>query len=233
MATPPIKQAKRLMKFAMGKLPVWRPEVHRETLFLGSDYGGWAVIPELIRADSVVWSFGIGQDASFDLAMIERFGVTVHGFDPTPGLDEWIGEQNYDPRFVFHDVGLADFDGLVQIRSQSIDQETSGTILGRDELDVATEGESIQVKRLGTLMRELGVDRIDLLKMDIEGAEFGVIDDLLASAVRPKQLLVEFHRYFTSGAQKERQAFAALRKAGYQLFDISPRDMEFGFLWPE
>jgi FkbM family methyltransferase len=229
--TPPLKHAKRLVKYAMKQLPVWRTQVRARAEFFGSDYGGWAVIPELIKPDSVIWSFGIGHDASFDLAMIERFGVTVHGFDPTPGLADWIAAQNFDSSFVFHDVGLADFDGSVEIRSQSTSEQTSGTILGRDELKIDTSGEQIQVKRLSTLMDELNTPKIDLLKMDIEGAEFGVIDDLLASSVRPTQLLVEFHRYFVSGAERERKAFAALSRAGYKLFDISPRDMEFGFVW--
>jgi len=44
---------------------------------------GWAVWPGSIRRDSVVYSFGVGDSVGWDLEMIERFGATVHAFDPT------------------------------------------------------------------------------------------------------------------------------------------------------
>jgi Methyltransferase FkbM domain len=43
-------------------------------------------------------------------------------------------------------------------------------------------------------MRELGHDRIDLLKLDIEGAEFAVLDAVIDGSVRPTVLCVEFHK---------------------------------------
>jgi len=40
--------------------------------------------------------------------------------------------------------------------------------------------------------------------MDIEGAEYEVIDDLIASGIRPKQILVEFHHRFKNvGVKKD------------------------------
>ena len=43
-------------------------------------------------------------------------------------------------------------------------------------------------------MRELGRDHIDVLKMDIEGSEYGVLEDVLYLDIR--QLLVEVHQRF-------------------------------------
>ena len=34
------------------------------------------------------------------------------------------------------------------------------------------------------------------MKMDIEGAEYDVINNLIETSVRPKQILVEFHHRF-------------------------------------
>ena len=39
-------------------------------------------------------------------------------------------------------------------------------------------------------MRELGHDHIDLLKLDIEGAEFAVLEKMTAESVRPKIICV-------------------------------------------
>jgi hypothetical protein len=42
-------------------------------------------------------------------------------------------------------------------------------------------------------MQENGWNHIDLLKMDIEGFEYAVIDDILAHRLDVRQICVEFH----------------------------------------
>jgi len=80
-------------------------------------------------------------------------------------------------------------------------------------------------------MQELGHSHIDILKMDIEGAEYDVIEDIRLSNIRPKQLLVEFHHRFPNiGISKSKQAISNLRKMGYQLFSISTSGEEFSFI---
>ena len=37
-------------------------------------------------------------------------------------------------------------------------------------------------------MKELGHNKIDILKMDIEGAEYAVINDIERSGIRPEQI---------------------------------------------
>lgn len=225
-----IKNAKRAAKMALGRMPwVW-PDIRVPTAYLGTDYGGWCYCPAALNADSIVYDFGIGKDASFPIGLIEKHGLTVYAFDPTPEIPEWIASQGFDPRFIFAPLGLAWFDGEIEIRSQSTECVTSQTILGRESLDVPTTGTSIQVRRLDTFMTERGHEGIDLLKMDIEGAEFKVVEDLMASKIRPRQILIETHRYFADGLALEKTTFRLLKDGGYLLYDISLRDMEFSYI---
>ena len=46
-------------------------------------------------------------------------------------------------------------------------------------------------RSLGSLMRELGHDRIDLLKVDIEGAEHRVVRSMLESGIHPIVVCLE------------------------------------------
>src|SRR5665213_4282517 len=70
------------------------PTVKIDFRFLGSSYGGWAIpLSASLGPLSTVYSFGVGLDISFDLALIETVGCTVHGFDPTPLSAEWIERQ--------------------------------------------------------------------------------------------------------------------------------------------
>ncbi|GIS18489.1 MAG: hypothetical protein CM15mP120_04050 [Pseudomonadota bacterium] len=69
------------------QLRVWLGRAYRPaqvedlgaTMFGGGGYGAWPCLAERLHRDSVVYSVGIGFDVQFDLALIERFGLTVHG----------------------------------------------------------------------------------------------------------------------------------------------------------
>lgn len=66
-----------------------------------------------------------------------------------------------------------------------------------------------------TLAGNLSHGTIDLLKMDIEGAEYRVIDDICRGSLLPAQLLIEFHHRI-DGAQIENtmRSIACLRQIG-------------------
>jgi len=209
-------------------------EVDVNHVRLGSEYGGWWVVPGLLRPESVVYSFGVGDDVSWDLAMIERFGVSVHAFDPTPRCVRWIEKQRLPDRFRFHALGIADFDGEAQFAMHSADPEWNAYNLTKGGADAAGAHEIVrcQVKRLDTIMRELGHAQVDVLKMDVEGAEYGVLRDLVAGPLRPAQLLIEYH-YFEGGpgrVQETADSIRALRGVGYRLFARSPVGHEFAFV---
>jgi FkbM family methyltransferase len=205
--------------------PTYRP---RSAAYLGSDYGGWTVIPELIDKQSVVYSVGVGSDITFDRAMIERFGCTVHAFDPTPMAREWVARQTVPPEFVFHPIGLANKDEEVAFAMPL--QE------GWDSFSLPPEGSDEEtvvcpVRRLETIAADLGHERIDVLKMDIEGFEYGVIDDVLAGPLRPEQWLIEFHHNMMHFVPEQtRRAVTQLEDAGYRLFAVSNVGHEYSFV---
>jgi hypothetical protein len=80
-------------------------------------------------------------------------------------------------------------------------------------------------------MTRLGHDRLDVLKMDIEGAEYGVLDDVVNSKIVVPQLLVEFHHHFPGvGMERTVHAVQKLAAAGYRIFHISDRGLEISFV---
>jgi FkbM family methyltransferase len=196
----------------------------------GSGYGGWDVATIGLDADAVVYAFGVGEDISFDLALIERFGMTVHAFDPTPQSIAWVKRQNPPELFELHEYGLAGFDGEVTFNPPADPAHVSHTMLARPE--TGARAITVPVKRLTTIMRALGHDHVVVLKMDIEGAEYAVIDDLAVAAVRPLQVLVEFHHRFPEiGVGRTREAVGRLSGMGYRLFSVSATGEEFCFLY--
>ncbi|MBP1928349.1 FkbM family methyltransferase [Methanolinea mesophila] len=196
----------------------------------GSRFGGWDVAVEDISKDSVVYSFGIGEDASFDLEMIQRLGVTIHAFDPPPKSIQWVHEQHFPDSFIVHEYGLADFDGVIKFNPPKNPNHVSHTILDRPE--TGNNAIIVDVKKLKTIMRELEHQHVDILKMDIEGAEYQVIHDLIESKIIPTQILVEFHHRFPNvGVPATEEAIMELKKAGYCLFSVSGNNEDFCFIF--
>jgi len=218
--------------------PLRRPRVRLagratcERVLLGTEYGGYAVIPAALGAESIVYSFGVGTDISFDEALIALRGVTVHAFDPTPRSVEWVKAQSLPEQFVFHAWGIADFDGTARFHAPKDPTHVSHTVL--ESGNVGTGTVEVPVLRLGTIMKKLGHDRVDVLKMDIEGAEYDVLGDVLGSGVPIPQVLIEFHHH-RAGVSLERTqtAVTALEKAGYRAFTESVSGYEFSFVRPD
>src|SRR5690242_20394500 len=60
---------------------------------LGSTPGGWSVPSGLIQPDWVCYSVGAGGDVSFDLALIERWGLQIRAFDAVEHYVRHANEQ--------------------------------------------------------------------------------------------------------------------------------------------
>ena len=171
---------------------------------------------------------------SWDLEIIQLFGARVNAFDPTPRSVRWVQSQVLPQGFVFHSVGLADFDGEAQFIMKNEHPEWSSYNLVHTSAETvgAFEAVTAPVQRLRTIMDHLGHDRIDVLKIDIEGAEYDVLWDILQSRIYPTQLLIEFH-YFEGPTERlgqTEQMIRRLNEVGYRAFARSPVGYEFSFI---
>lgn len=221
-----LRRLKRLARAGLRRDLVYRIETRCRTERYGSDYGGWEVRPDLLAPGAVVYSLGVGEDVSFDLALIAAFDVEVWAFDPTPRSVEWVVSQALPERFHFLPYAVLDRDGDARLFAPRDPTHVSHTVVE------SAGGAPIEVpaRRLSTIMEENGHRHLDLLKMDIEGAEYAVLADMLRSNVRPTQLVVEFHhRILDLGVGRTREAVRSLRTHGYRVFAVSPAGHELSF----
>jgi FkbM family methyltransferase len=224
----PFKAAKRMARVLTGHDVYIPKQVDCGVIYLGNAGTSWPVCPEVLSDRPLIYSFGVGEDVSFDLELIRRFHATIHAFDPTPRSIAWVAGQQLPESFHFHPCGIADRDGICSFAPPANPAHVSHTMIARESARPALE---LPVKRMRSFLSELQHSRIDLLKMDIEGAEYTVIDDLIASGIVVKQLLVEFHhRWKEVGVSKTKQAVRKLNAAGYRIFAVSPNGEEYGFL---
>ncbi len=156
---------------------------------LGTPYGGWWVPVGLLDAESIVYSVGIGGDASFDLELMDRFGCHVWGFDPTPFSLDYVAGRTWPPLWHFEPIGIWTCADTMTF-APAAGRESGSASITRPGNDRAAF--SAAVEPLASVMDRLDHDRIDLLKMDIEGAEGPVLDQLIDSGVRPRIICVEY-----------------------------------------
>jgi FkbM family methyltransferase len=155
--------------------------------------------------------------------------MRVHGFDPTPRAIAWVKSQDLPEKFIFHDYGIGGHDGNVLFRAPENPNHVSYSVVPRG----ATDGSFIEapVHRLATIVKELGHEKIDVLKMDIEGAEYAVVEDFVSFEKPVNQLLVEFHHSWQeTGIRSAKEAVATLNRAGYKIFHVSPSGREISFV---
>jgi FkbM family methyltransferase len=224
-----VNKVRRAIRVIQGQDFYASPDVQLESVRLGSDYGGWHVATRGLHASSIIYSAGLGEDASFDLAIAELLKSDVHVFDPTPRSMAWARAQNFPSSIKLHDIGIANYDGTASFIPPENPLNISHSMTGRPQGGKTLL--ELGVKRLSTLMRELGHDHIDVFKMDIEGAEYDVISDIGNSGPRPTQILVEFHHRFPGiGVEKSKDAVSQLKKIGYKLFNVSESGEEYSFV---
>lgn len=155
---------------------------------MGSDYGGWFVPANLITKDWVCYCAGVGEDASFDLALIKNFNCHVFAFDPTPRAIKYAGNIQ-DPNFHFYDYGVWCKQEELRFYEPKNSDHVSHSIVN---LQNTSNYFVAHCKTVHKIAEELGHSKINLLKLDIEGAEFDVLNSIIENQVNIDVLLVEY-----------------------------------------
>lgn len=219
-------RSKRLLKQLLGK-DIWTSaQVKIPVEFHGKVDDGWCVASGILSQNSIVYSIGVGQDVLFDLSLIDHYGLTIYAYDPTPESIEWIKKQDLPGRFLFFEKGLAHYDGSAHF---FLSKKKCYTMKKKAEKSDTTF--EVPVNRLETLCKENNHSHIDLLKIDIEGTEYEVIEDIMASSITIDQILVEFHHRFKDISNREtKKAIARMNQLGYHIFFVSLKGREYSFI---
>jgi FkbM family methyltransferase len=185
--------------------------------------GVWNTETSSLNKDSTVYSFGIGHNAVWDEAMIQKFGCNVYAFDMTPEPIKWVAGHNFQPQFIFHPYGISDFDGNAPFHLR----KKPHWLMAEASLHLYPEGEvhMLPVKTLKTIMHELGHAHIDVLKIDIEGEEYKVLRNIKGISI--SQILVEIHTPTKSEHIYKFIVLLRLLSRGYRLAHRSGADYTF------
>lgn len=194
-----------------------KPLADKETIGVLSE---WTIVTRGLHPDAVIYSGGVGEDITFERELIRRFGVKIHIFDPAPVAARTIALANIDG-LLFRPVGLA---------ASATGKFSIGGGTDSSTWLKAGGSEILPCTSVAREMEKNGHDSIDLLKIDIEGFEYEVLESCLAEHIPIKQICVEFHDFFPEIPKaKTKSMIRALESHGFELIHRHRHDHTF--LW--
>ncbi len=210
--------------------------LRREVNVAVAESADWTYSTERLDSNSIVYSLGVGDSVDFDLHVIAETGAPVYAFDPTPYAMEWVEQQQLPEGFVFKPWAAAAEDGSLRLFRRVNQRGKSAEVMWTADEHAGNPDDYIDAPAytIATIMRNLGHDKVDLVKMDVEGAEYGILEGLRDVENLPLQLLVEYHHRFPGiGKQKTADSIEMLRGLGYRIFGLSETGREVSFILDE
>jgi FkbM family methyltransferase len=125
-----------------------------------------------LTENSIVWDVG-GYHGDFAEKMVSLYGCTVYVFEP---LEKFFAQCEHrfagNARIKCFNYGLAEKEGWFDIS----DEEDASSF---DPVKSGTATLQAQLRPVADVFNELGDNRIDLLKINIEGGEFDLLPAMI------------------------------------------------------
>lgn len=218
-----LRRARRLAQIASRK----REAKRRGIAFAPPNY----IFFDRFGPDSTVIDVGCGSEAEFARHLIDTRGVRAFGVDPTrkhaaqlQALEQQTDRFKHLPLAVAGQAGALTFHESVVNESGSLFD--SHTNVRSDN----TRSYQVEAVTLPDLLQRVGVDTVDLLKLDLEGAEYELLAGVQPLDLAPfQQLFVEFHHHAIAERTERdtRDVVATIKRAGLESFSLDDHNVLF------
>ena len=172
----------------------------------------WPIPDGLLTANSACICAGAGEEIDLEIWLAETVGAQVLLLDPTPRARRFVESLDLPANLIFEPLALWRCDETLRLFAPTNPEHVSHSLEdpgdGRGYFDAV--GKSVE-----SIMADHDLPSLDLLKMNIEGAEYAVLDGMLGAGIRPRILTCTFE-----GPKALRRSISYVRKlkaAGYRL----------------
>lgn len=199
--------------------------------FIGSDYGGFFLRLSRVK-DPIVLDVGVGKDLSFSEGICKiNSGAEIYAIDPTLESKAWFDQSSYAScdNFRFYPYALSDNSGIKDFYAPEDESFVSHSLILSSNFS-SKKKYSVRCVTINELIEILGLNRIDVLKLDIEGSEYNVLNSIESWDLKPKQICVEFHdRFFNLLFPRSKKINDKLFRMGYKVIGISKTFQEITY----
>jgi FkbM family methyltransferase len=169
-----------------------------------------------IDEDSVVLDVGAFR-GEWSERVWQRNRPTIHAFEPSPGAHQRAADAFAgNAKVHVHPFGLGGADSVLPLTLDGPGSSVfgGGSAFGRVE---------VQIRDVIGVLDELGIDAIDLLKINIEGGEYDLLDRLDEAGWLPRirLLLIQFHEWHPDAYRRRRRNRRALARDHHEVWGYS------------
>jgi FkbM family methyltransferase len=246
-----MKSILRQLKDKLRRLNQWKPPLSPldNLIKIGTEYGAWVIPNNHLTNTSTCYLVGAGEDISFDVGLAEKYKCHVYIFDPTPRAKKHFDlliestrqkkkmpinqsttdyyDLSIDNIELLHykEIGLWNKEDEIRFYSPKDPDHVSHSALN---LQKTENYFTAKVNRLSEIMRSEGHQVLDLLKINIGGAEYVVLDSIIEDRLKIKVLCVEYDERYNpldkNCENRIRESIEKLIKYGYKVVenDVHP-----------
>ena len=241
------KLQNKIIKFI---IPVKNNDLYKIEHY-GTYYGGYDIVNKT-QIKNVI-SCGLGEDATFDIEMLNKFDCKIFVIDPTPRsiihykeIRKRFGkknDKNYETKGGKQDVRCYNLESINEKNLFFLDKAITNKNKSKIKLYFPINEEFVSTSfendknysskylladtiNIENIVAKYEIKNIDILKLDIEGGELLVLKDILDKKILPDQILVEFKDIKSFNILKLFKIFnlnMKLVKSGYQVVNVNEK----------
>lgn len=168
---------------------------------------------------SVILDVG-GYLGDYAESINHKYGCLVYLFEPVPSFyEECVSRFSDNPSVVCLNYGLSSSSGWLDI---GLDNNASSF----KKIEVGEMTQLAQVRSFTEVFAELGISKIDLIKINIEGGEFDLIPVMIDSGLinKIRYLQVQFHNFIEGAVENRQNIRNSLKKTHREMWS-------YEFVW--
>ena len=193
----------------------------KDIIYLGSNYGGWNLLNHKNLENEFIISACLGEDASFDVELISKFNCKIIVVDPTPRAIEHYKEiikntgneklenykndgnqkiSSYDLKNINKNNFILVSKALYNIKNKELkffappnkNHVSLSLNIWQNNYKHSEDFIHVKTTTVKDILDKFGINQLQMIKLDIEGAEIEVLNNMIDEKIFPKQILVEF-----------------------------------------
>ncbi|MGB1141610.1 MAG: FkbM family methyltransferase [Halioglobus sp.] len=175
-----------------------------------------------LDSDSIVLDVGacFGEWAE---EIAKRYDPTVLSFEPDPvNFQRLVETAQHYPRIRALEYGVGAKSETVQMSLEFL----GSTVYNSPRSKKKQRFADVRIVDIEEAWQELGLDRVDLMKINIEGAEFPLLEKMLEAGMmdRVDTFLIQFHEWHPGAYSRRKKIQNALRSTHHC-------DWDYHFIW--
>lgn len=178
-------------------------------------------ISDRINDPDIMYTFDLGPDdvavdvgafeGKWSRAVYSRYSCRIDAFELSPEFFPILHEVATElPGMTVHEYGLGGSDSTVKVSGINLGSSVYASPL----VHAGTRWLDGQLRDVAAVWEELGWDRVAVMKLNIEGGEYDVLDRLIEADLlgRIDCIFVQFHEWIPDAHPRRRKIRKALRQ---------------------